>query len=130
MKKLLFFILALLCSFTTNFAQSEIAGTVYSSESIEICCASVTLYSQSDGSLIKVITTDEDGYFELTGIEDGEYFLEASWSGYTTASINHLRFPAHHHKVVSLSFEEDTTCCSSDFINQPILPLEKSCGLD
>lgn len=129
MKSFLIFMLASLCAYATIFAQSEISGSVYSSASIGICCATVTLYSQSDGSLIKEITTDEEGYFELIQIEEGDYFLEASWADFTTARINNLRFPAHHDKVVSLSFEERTSCCSSESMKQPLIPLEKGCGL-
>ncbi len=105
MEKCIIFLMALLCVHVTLFAQSEISGTVYNKNNESICSVTVTLYAESNSSLTYEIVTDEEGYFEFTDIEEGDYFLVTSKEGFKDSIIDNLRFPAHHDKVVSLTLK-------------------------
>lgn len=52
--------------------------------------ANIAVYSKSDSALVSGGITNENGYFEITGIEFGEYFLEANFIGFSKARINNV----------------------------------------
>ncbi len=52
--------------------------------------ASVTIYNQHDSSQLTGIITDEQGFFKLTGIRPGLFFIKISFMGYTTKTISDI----------------------------------------
>ncbi len=52
--------------------------------------ANIVLYRQSDSTQITGGITDPNGYFQLTGIRPGIYYLEISFIGYQSDTISNL----------------------------------------
>jgi iron complex outermembrane receptor protein len=66
------------------FAQNgtgKISGKVLEPEGAPVSFANVALYKAADSSLAKVEFTDAAGVFHLSGIPDGEYYLEITYVG-------------------------------------------------
>lgn len=49
--------------------------------------ANIAVYSKSDSSLVSGGITNENGYFEITGVDFGEYYIEANFIGFGKTSI-------------------------------------------
>jgi outer membrane receptor protein involved in Fe transport len=52
--------------------------------------ANIAVYSKTDSSLVSGGITNEKGYFEIAGIDYGEYFLEANFIGFGKASVEDI----------------------------------------
>jgi outer membrane receptor protein involved in Fe transport len=52
--------------------------------------ANVAVYSKSDSSLISGSITNEKGQFEITGLEPGEFYLEANFIGFNSAEVSNI----------------------------------------
>jgi iron complex outermembrane receptor protein len=70
--------LAMLCQIS---AQNNISGQLLDDNKSAISFANVILHLASDSTMIKVETTDLDGYFELKNIPTNSYWLTASYVG-------------------------------------------------
>lgn len=84
MKNLL--ILCLILSQGYVIAQSTISGSLQDDQNQPVLFANVVLYTVSDSTMIKVESTDDVGKFTFAGIEDGTYFISASYIGYNDAN--------------------------------------------
>ena len=62
---------------------SQIKGTVSGSDEL-LAFATIMLKNASDSALIKAEVTDENGQFRFTELNQGVYFIEASYVGYQT----------------------------------------------
>jgi outer membrane receptor protein involved in Fe transport len=50
--------------------------------------ANIAVYREADSTLVSGGITNEKGYFEIEGIDFGEYYLEAKFIGFSKANIN------------------------------------------
>lgn len=87
MKKLLLLSVALLATLT-SFAQidGKVSGNLLDEKNQALSFANVLLLKTQDSTLVKGGLADEKGYFEITNITSGSYFLKASMVGYQTLS--------------------------------------------
>ena len=81
MKINLFTLLLSILSIAAMGQSGNISGTLYDATNQPVLYANVLLHSSTDSSMVKVETTDLDGKFKISGIEDGSYFLKASYVG-------------------------------------------------
>lgn len=69
----------------------SVSGQVIeANERIPIEYANIILYSQSDSSQITGTITNADGYFELSSIRPGRYFLEVGFIGFERKNIDNV----------------------------------------
>ncbi|TBW27892.1 TonB-dependent receptor domain-containing protein [Gramella sp. KN1008] len=61
-----------------------------SSEGYPLEYATAALFNQTDSTLVSGVITDLNGNFEIGNLEQGEYYLEASFLGYQTTSIKNI----------------------------------------
>ncbi len=80
MKKILISILTLMIGFTA--LASNITGVVYDENNEAVIFANVILYNKLDSSLVKLEYTNDDGSFNMVGINDGQYWLSVTYVGY------------------------------------------------
>lgn len=52
--------------------------------------ANIAVYSKDDSALISGGITNDKGYFEITGIKFGEYYLEANFIGFSKEKIDDI----------------------------------------
>ncbi len=71
-----------LCTIPIYAQMSTLRGRLEDNQGGAIAYANVVLYNTSDSSLFKVGVSDENGIFELQGLEAGTYYLEASYLGF------------------------------------------------
>jgi len=90
--KQLYVSLLLFCS-TQMVAQNTISGTVTDEQGKSIFFATIALYSAVDSSLIKAESTDDDGRYTLSGINDGNYYLTATMLSYADQTKNDITVP-------------------------------------
>ncbi|MCO6496431.1 MAG: TonB-dependent receptor [Chitinophagaceae bacterium] len=91
MKYLLIFISLFLSTGMLSAQNGGVTGRVVSSQTkLPLEGASVALYRITDSMLVKVEVCTADGTFELSAIEPGKYFFEASSVGY--APYNSAKF--------------------------------------
>ncbi|GAB4363024.1 MAG: outer membrane beta-barrel family protein [Calditrichia bacterium] len=91
--------LALLLIANNSFAQrprqmptGKISGNVFENETrVPIEYANIILYSLRDSSQVTGTITDARGYFELTSVRPGRYYLEVFFLGYETKIIEDIR---------------------------------------
>lgn len=71
-----------LCVLAFGYSQqASIHGQLTSNSGEALMFANLSLLKQSDSSLVKVETTDEDGVFRIKGLNPGNYILKASYVG-------------------------------------------------
>ena len=77
----LFIVLLLLFQSPVLAQQSSLRGVILDAEEAALSFANVLLKNQQDSSVAKVAVTDEQGTFELVGVDPGDYLLEVSYIG-------------------------------------------------
>ncbi len=82
MKNYLLLTLLSLITISVN-AQHNLSSKLLDSEGAPVMFANVVLYSSPDATMIKVESSDENGQFTFRNLEDGTYYIEASFIGYT-----------------------------------------------
>lgn len=69
--------------------------------------ANIAVYSKSDSSLVTGGITNDNGFFEITGLRYGEYYVEAHFIGFRKKNIDNIvvneDFPAPDLGRISLS---------------------------
>ena len=68
--------------------QQRISGTILDAEKNPVEFAAVNLLKPQDSLLYKNTQTDEKGFFEITGIENGKYLLKIMALGHSEKYIN------------------------------------------
>lgn len=72
-------------------AQSTLVGNLIDkTDQSPLEYASVVLYRDTDSALVTGTVTNVDGYFELTGIPKGNFYLMASFMGYNSYELNNI----------------------------------------
>jgi hypothetical protein len=71
-----------------GIGQQKISGTILDAKKIPVEFASVALLKQQDSLSYKSTQTDSKGFFEITGIEKGNYILKISSYGYSEKYLN------------------------------------------
>jgi len=75
----------------TGEFNGKVSGNVYDAEYREpISYANIVLYKHEDNSQVIGTTTDPNGFFQLTNIRPGIYFVEISFMGYQTHKIENI----------------------------------------
>ncbi len=75
----IFFVLGI---HTSAAQDARIKGQLLEPGDTPAIYANVALYDELKESLLKVETTDENGFFEITGLSAGKYQLEVTYVGY------------------------------------------------
>lgn len=105
MKNLSVLLLIVLLGNVSIAAQSTIEGSIMNTKGESLQSVVVTMQHTTDEELNKAITTDENGYFIVDNLIDGEYVLVVEDVDYQTLSIDNFQFPKDADKVVGLTVE-------------------------
>jgi hypothetical protein len=108
MKKLILLALPLLLCAAVTRAQ-QITGSVKDDQGKALSGATVTLKKVKDSALVKLAATNATGQYTFTGINAGNYFVAASFTGHTAKT--------------SASFE-----VSGGNVTVPVITLTKTAG--
>ena len=73
-------------SYTLMSQSATVTGTLEEDSGIPVMFANVALYDTSSTILIKVETSDKDGYFKLSNIKQGLYNLKVTYVGLSEIS--------------------------------------------
>ncbi len=85
MKKILLFLLNLICVYTTqaqNTGRFDLSGTMVDTMGIGMPEATVMLLLPKDSSLVNFGRTNKEGNFEFKGLKRTPYFLKVTYVGY------------------------------------------------
>jgi len=93
-------------------AQS-ITGKVKDTNNQAIFYANVALYQTSDSSLVKVVTSDDNGVYALESIKQGNYYLTASMLGYEDQVIPDLNVNNESLEELNFGLISETTTLST-----------------
>ena len=96
MKKQLIFLLLF-----PLFSLAQIKGQIVDSNNSPLEYATAALFKQADSTLISGVITDQKGNFNLKSPENGSYFLEASFIGYETKTLNGIVVTRYYIGVIS-----------------------------
>ena len=70
---------------------AQISGTIIElDESLPLEYATAALFREQDKSLQTGVITNQDGFFEIKNIPNGRYYLEMSFIGYSTKTVENL----------------------------------------
>ncbi|MFA3782111.1 TonB-dependent receptor domain-containing protein [Melioribacteraceae bacterium 4301-Me] len=130
MRKIILAIILLVFSFSVNAQQinqksnSVIKGRVYDFKAkVAIPYANILLYSETDGSQIRGTASDENGYFSIENVPNGQYYLEIKFIGYETKRINSISIKTNGTK---LDLGELALVSSSIKLNEVVVEGDKS----
>lgn len=71
--------------------EGKISGMVYDAElDVPIEYANIVLHNQKDSSQVTGTITDRDGYFQLTRLKSGVYYLEVHFLGFRLKRISNI----------------------------------------
>ncbi|MCB0520720.1 MAG: TonB-dependent receptor [Lewinellaceae bacterium] len=73
--------LFLITNFCLHAQSASIKGQLQDADGAAVIFANLALYSSTDSLLKKVETSDENGRFQLQGLDAGNYFLTATYVG-------------------------------------------------
>src|SRR5262245_35035243 len=92
-KKCLLLLLPLLCVLTASaFAQSQlISGTVTDEKGAVIQSAKVTITDEAKKSVIREVTTNDNGRFEALNIQPGLYSIAVEAPGFKKLEISNVK---------------------------------------
>jgi phage baseplate assembly protein gpV len=82
MKKFVLYVTGLLMMSTAAVAQ-QITGVLKDQQGKPLEKATVSLLHQKDSSIVKLVTSKDNGNFNFTAVENGNYIVSASYVGYT-----------------------------------------------
>ena len=86
-----FILFSLFLFLGTNYSQSQISGKIIDTDtSIPLEYATAALYSKINNELITGVITNISGSFTIKNIKKGSYYLEVSFIGYDTKTINNI----------------------------------------
>ncbi|CAH8283239.1 outer membrane receptor protein involved in Fe transport [Mariniflexile fucanivorans] len=93
-------VLTILFLFTAQMATSQITGKIQdTADNYPLEYATAALYNQLDKTLVTGVITNIDGVFVIENIKNGRYYLEASFVGYTTKTIQNIEISKGNRKV-------------------------------
>lgn len=98
-------------SFQSIQAQSSFSGKVTDDQNKPVFFATIALY-KADSTFAKSASTDDDGYFKIEDIKDGNYYVEVSMLGYQTQSQN-LEFPKNNGNRLDITLNTDAAVLST-----------------
>ncbi len=102
MRLLLTSVLVLSC-FSFSFATNDsgtIQGKVFDSETNEpLEYVSVAVYTFSDKSLVDGTITSENGIFNIKGLDNGRYYIEATFIGYDKTVVEDIEIDAGTNQI-------------------------------
>ncbi|MBU2996268.1 TonB-dependent receptor [Cellulophaga baltica] len=86
------FITILILCFVTQTTMSQVVTGIITDakDNSPLEYATAALFKQSDGSLVTGVVTSEDGFFMISKVKPGVYYLEASFMGYDTKKIGSI----------------------------------------
>lgn len=105
MKNLSVILLIVLLGNVSLAAQSTIEGSIRNTKGESLQSAVVTMQHATDKQLDKAITTDENGYFIMDNLADGEYALVVEDADYQILLVDNFQFPKDADKIVGLTLE-------------------------
>ena len=83
MKQLIITSFLFIISFNHQAQTASLKGLLEDESKTPVSFANVALFLTADSSMIKVETSDEAGVFQLKNLPEGNYFIVASYVGYT-----------------------------------------------
>ena len=98
----------LLIGLLTNLsltAQSMIEGGISAETGETLTAATITLENENDADLNKSIQLDEDGYFIVEGVADGNYRLVVEKTAFKTITMDNFVFPRDNEQILGLVME-------------------------
>ena len=88
MKLVLILIFSILVS--KSQAQSSISGVLFENDTTVVSNAYVALFTKSDSNMVKIETTKENGAFILSNLKADNYFIKATFVGYSDLIIDNI----------------------------------------
>lgn len=86
--------------FLTQFTAAQITGKIQdTTDDYPLEYATAALYNQVDKSLVTGVITDINGVFVILNIKNGLYYLEASFVGYATKTIQNIEVSRANKKI-------------------------------
>ncbi len=86
------FITILILCFVTQTAMAQVVTGIITdaNDNSPLEYATAALFNQSDSLLVTGVVTSKDGFFTITKVKPGNYYLEASFIGYNTKTIGSI----------------------------------------
>ena len=91
MKPLIITSLLFIFSMNLQAQAASLKGLLEDESKTPVSFANVALFQTSDSSMVKVETSDEAGVFNLKNLPAGDYFIVASYVGYTEMRKNNIQ---------------------------------------
>lgn len=93
-------VLAVVFLLTAQLVTSQITGKIQDTAgNYPLEYATAALYNQADKTLVTGVITNIDGVFLIENIKNGRYYLEASFVGYNTKTIQNIEVSRTARKV-------------------------------
>ncbi len=93
-------LLAVVFLFVSQLTMGQITGKIQdTADNYPLEYATAALYNQDDKSLVTGVITNIEGVFVIENIKNGRYYLEASFVGYTTKTIQNIEISRSNRKV-------------------------------
>ena len=105
MKTLTNIFFALMLFVTGLNATNSISGTITDDQGNGIYYSTILLYSVEDSCIVKLATTDENGYYKIDDIENGDYYVAATILSHNSSFSENFSFPKKNNSKVNLSLE-------------------------
>lgn len=103
--KTLGYLMLLLCTVALHSQESIIKGKLLEDSENPVIFANIALYSQSDSSLVKVETSDNEGIFAFNKIAPSTYYVIATYIGFDDLVINDILLGGEDLDLGTLTFK-------------------------
>ena len=97
--KQLFLLCSTLFMLNTLFAQSNVKGSILTSDGVPAEFATVVILSANDSSMVKAGYSDERGMFDVPGLSSGDYLLEVTSVGFSNFISSVFTLPEGKTKI-------------------------------
>lgn len=110
---------------SNSFAQNAISGKVIDENKQAVFLATLALYQEADSLMMKAVTSDERGRFEIIDIPDGRYYLVASMIGAKRVQVTNISLPNKETPSFELQLLPDVATLSTVEVKAKIPLLEQ-----
>ena len=107
MKKFLLYVTGLLLMTTTMMAQ-QVTGVLKDQQGKPLEKATVSLLHQKDSSIVKLVASKDNGNFNFTAVENGNYIVSATYVGYAPVYSASFEVNGNDVKVPDLILVKNT----------------------
>ncbi|WP_313269291.1 outer membrane beta-barrel family protein [Sphingobacterium sp.] len=108
MKRYFYLLLLNFLMVSSSYAQMKVTGKVQTDNNVPLASATAYLMKAKTTVILKAVVTDENGEYQFSDIQAGNYYVDVKMVGYTANKSNVFDISKSDYKVPTILLNTDT----------------------